>query len=896
MTPTSLRPKPSFVANSIWISLGTSPIWTGINRGTPLYPILLLQDLIRGLRANKKDEAKFLAQAVDEIRQEIKSKDMELKAGAVLKLTYLEMLGHDMSWASFHVVEVMSSPKYHLKTVGYLAATQSFGPDTDVLMLTTNLLKKDLTSNPNDIAVGLNGLSNTVSPDLARDLSNDVVTMLSHSRPHIRKRAVIAVYKALIKYPEAAPFALTRLKEKLEDQDLGVVAATINVLCELVRREPIEYLSLAPQLFRLMTTSSNNWMLIKLIKLFGFLSPHELRLVKKLQPPITELISTTPAISLLYECVHTCIVGGMLLRSSGDDLAELCVTKLAAFLQDPDQNLKYIALLALAKIVPTHRHLVAKYQDMIFSSVSDQDLSIRMRALDLLSAMVTKDNLQSIVQQLLSYLVRPDSTPFPAAASSLAVAITSPPSEGEGLTLPPAQLSSYRLTLVQRLLAMCSHNTYDNIVDFQWYLSVLLDLTYVASVNVGDQIKDQLVDIVARVKLLLRDDTFLANSQEEGSCAEVLWAAAWICGENSREIAEPQKLLPYLLQENVSFLASETIGAYLQAAIKLFGTWSMELSQDWDSGRIQDAREVVDALISRLKGFTSHSEIEVQERAANAVKLFTFIQADLVSFHLDDPATGTPVDDASQHPAYPKSLLLINPLFSTYELNSVNFAAQDSISVPEGLDLDVWIVPPPQEFLMLAAAGADDLQEGEHIPTKKKVKSKGKGKARSSKVAAVTPPDPQTDPINPPDPSEAEERVENERRRLARMELRRHDPYYIPDRPYSAPSASDVDSIPVLLETRFPTLLRDFATVTTSEPFVVDKNGEMPEIAATQPASLKLPISTRPTNASSGALSSSPAYVIDEQIPRTGTPEPIKVKRTKKKRVPSAKSKRVDAE
>lgn len=48
-----------------------------------------LQDLIRGLRANKKDEAKFIAQAVDEIRQEIRSKDMELKAGAVLKLTYV---------------------------------------------------------------------------------------------------------------------------------------------------------------------------------------------------------------------------------------------------------------------------------------------------------------------------------------------------------------------------------------------------------------------------------------------------------------------------------------------------------------------------------------------------------------------------------------------------------------------------------------------------------------------------------------------------------------------------------------------------------------------------------------------------------------------------------------
>ena len=48
-----------------------------------------LQDLIRGLRANKKDEAKFIAQAVDEIRREIRGKDMELKAGAVLKLTYV---------------------------------------------------------------------------------------------------------------------------------------------------------------------------------------------------------------------------------------------------------------------------------------------------------------------------------------------------------------------------------------------------------------------------------------------------------------------------------------------------------------------------------------------------------------------------------------------------------------------------------------------------------------------------------------------------------------------------------------------------------------------------------------------------------------------------------------
>jgi AP-3 complex subunit delta-1 len=52
------------------------------------------------------------------------------------------MFGHDMSWASFHVLEVMSSPKYHQKRVGYLGAVQSFRHDTEVLMLATNLLKK----------------------------------------------------------------------------------------------------------------------------------------------------------------------------------------------------------------------------------------------------------------------------------------------------------------------------------------------------------------------------------------------------------------------------------------------------------------------------------------------------------------------------------------------------------------------------------------------------------------------------------------------------------------------------------------------------------------------------------------------------------------------------------
>ena len=47
----------------------------------------------------------------------------------------------------------------------------------------------------------------------------------------------------------------------------GVQSAAVNVICELARKNPKNYLSLAPLFFKLMTNSTNNWMLIKIIKL-----------------------------------------------------------------------------------------------------------------------------------------------------------------------------------------------------------------------------------------------------------------------------------------------------------------------------------------------------------------------------------------------------------------------------------------------------------------------------------------------------------------------------------------------------------------------------------------------------------------------------------------------------
>lgn len=53
-----------------------------------------LESLIRGLRSHRgADEAAFVATLLEEIRHELRSGDMDVKAGALLKLTYVSRRG-----------------------------------------------------------------------------------------------------------------------------------------------------------------------------------------------------------------------------------------------------------------------------------------------------------------------------------------------------------------------------------------------------------------------------------------------------------------------------------------------------------------------------------------------------------------------------------------------------------------------------------------------------------------------------------------------------------------------------------------------------------------------------------------------------------------------------------
>uniref|UniRef100_A0A8C7SDR5 Adaptor related protein complex 3 subunit delta 1 n=1 Tax=Oncorhynchus mykiss TaxID=8022 RepID=A0A8C7SDR5_ONCMY len=681
-----------------------------------------LQDLVRGIRNHKEDEAKYISTCIDEIKQELKQDNIAVKANAVCKLTYLQMLGYDVSWAAFNIVEVMSSSKFTYKRIGYLAASQCFHESTDVIMLTTNQIRKDLSSpNQYDTGVALTGLSCFVTPDLARDLANDIMTLMSHTKPYIRKKAVLIMYKVFLKYPESLRPAFPRLKEKLEDPDPGVQSAAVNVICELARRNPKNYLSLAPLFFKLMTSSTNNWVLIKIIKLFGALTPLEPRLGKKLIEPLTNLIHSTSAMSLLYECVNT-VIAVLISLSSG--MPNHSASIQVSFSRHAHTfSLKYLGLLAMSKILKTHPKSVQSHKDLILQCLDDKDESIRLRALDLLYGMVSKKNLMEIVKKLMLHV-----------------------DKAEGTT--------YRDELLTKIIDICSQSNYQ-------YISILVELTRLEGTRHGHLIASQMLDVAIRVKAIrafavaqmatLLDNAHLltGNTQRNGIC-EVLYAAAWICGEFSEHLEEPMATLEAMLRPKVATLPGHIQAVYVQNAAKLFAT--VLRGQEGAPADSTVAQETSQLLIDRLPLFVQSSNLEVQERASCILQLVKYIQ----KLQQKD------VEVAEE----------VTALFAG-ELNPVAPKAQKKVPVPEGLDLDVWINEPP--------SGSESEDEGR----------KSKGKAVFAKDESRH---------TKPRYTEVDEKELAKRREVRKAE-QANNPFYIKASPSSQKVYQDgvgVEHIPVV--------------------------------------------------------------------------------------------------
>lgn len=533
--------------------------------------------------------------------------------------------------------------------------------------------------------------------------------------------------------------------------------------------------------------------------------------------------------------------------TEGDEVARLCVSKLRAMLVvQGDPNLRYVALLAFAKITASHADLVADHQDVILECIDDADISIRTRALDLVVDMVNGNNLQMVVERLLKQLktagkASPVSEPENDRAAHEGVIPMADDDDEDTVSVrkgdpksdqPPPLPEDYRQSVIERILEMCSKGNYTNMDDFEWYITVLVELVkQCPSTTVGgasgsqgspkqtmaDAIGDELRNVAVRVKgvrpeaaaaaqsLLLLDNRDENFAQTTESAQNVLAAAAFIAGEYSAMLPDPAAVLASLVHSTSVQLPTHALASYIQAIPKVFATLTSDEQIPWTESRRSEIILLVARITHFLEPLNLHPSLEIQERAVEYLDLMR-LASEAVSAQQVGP----------DHDGYAEPPLLLTQaipsLFTGMDLNPVAPDAVRNVAAPEGLDLDAPINSSLDMILRQADydtdydSGEDEVRRFyyEKPSMVKTVHAKSAASTledRSSKSASYQ--DADRDSLLDPEALE--------RKRAERRERYRDDPYYIDSERNSGTSTPmhsilrsangsdlDVDAIPVM--------------------------------------------------------------------------------------------------
>lgn len=301
--------------------------------------------------------------------------------------------------------------------------------------------------------------------------------------------------------------------------------------------------------------------------------------------------------SLLYECINT-VIAVLISISSGlpdhNSSIQLCVQKLRILIEDTDQNLKYLGLLAMSRILKTHPKSVQSHKDLVLTCLEDKDESIRLRALDLIIGMISKKNLIEIIHKLMQSVKN----------SSLG--------------------NKYRDELIFKIIEICSQNDYAFISNFEWYVSVLVDLSQVEGGTVhANLIARQLFDVTIRVESITQFSTnqmsiMIENAGVFTDFCDVLYAAAFICGEFAHHLTDKRAVCTNLLSKNFDF-PSYIQATFLQNSLKIF----VKLIEN---ERVADLEHFCGELNQLLKPFLFSDDFEVQERAATFQQILAFVR------------------------------------------------------------------------------------------------------------------------------------------------------------------------------------------------------------------------------------------------------------------------------
>ena len=402
------------------------------NSGSHLSKEML--DLIKAIgdSRSKQEEDKVILTEKEHLKVKIKESGVNAKKMKeyLIRAIYIEMLGHDASFAHLHAVNLTQDKNILNKRVGYLASNLLLSNNSDFLIMLIASLQKDIQSNNwIEVCMALNSVIKFADGNIMQAVSEPIMKLLDNRNEQIRKKAVMCLYKFHQVNPSYIPDINEKMKRLLCDIDPAVMAASLNYFYEAIRKNPNEYKDLTSSFTVILKQVIEHklprdfdyhrfpapWIQVKLLELLAFLGRDDQNNSENMYEILTQVLRRADdtginiGYAIVYQCVKTiCTI------YPNQHLIELAASTISRFLaSEPqnnrtgkryDPNLTCMGINGLALIIQINPTYVFQHQQVIVDCLEENDETLKKNTFDLLYKMTNTENVDVIVDKMMKYL------------------------------------------------------------------------------------------------------------------------------------------------------------------------------------------------------------------------------------------------------------------------------------------------------------------------------------------------------------------------------------------------------------------------------------------------------------------------------------------------------------
>ncbi|KAJ0257827.1 hypothetical protein HA466_0086280 [Hirschfeldia incana] len=381
-------------------------------------------DLVKsiGESRSKAEEDRIVLSEIDTLKRKLLEPDIPKRKMKeyIIRLVYIEMLGHDASFGYIHAVKMTHDDSLLLKRTGYLAVTLFLDEDHDLIILIVNTIQKDLRSdNYLVVCAALNAVCRLINEETIPAVLPQVVDLLNHQKEAVRKKAIMALHRFHRKSPSSVSHLVSNFRRKLCDNDPGVMGATLCPLFDLISEDVDSYKDLVSSFVSILKQVTERrlpksydyhqmpapFIQIKLLKIMALLSSGDKSASEMMYMVLGDLFrkcdsSTNIGNAILYECIRciSCII-------PSPQLLEAAAETISKFLKSDSHNLKYMGIDGLGRLIKISSDIAEQHQLAVIDCLEDPDDTLKRKTFELLYKMTKSSNVEVIVDRMIDYMI-----------------------------------------------------------------------------------------------------------------------------------------------------------------------------------------------------------------------------------------------------------------------------------------------------------------------------------------------------------------------------------------------------------------------------------------------------------------------------------------------------------